>query len=68
MAMGNVVLLGPKEMEKDLQHELIHVEQYNQEPFIHFFLYHFETLRKGYRNNRYEVEAYERAENLFIKQ
>jgi hypothetical protein len=67
MAMGNVVLLGPKEMEKDLEHELIHVEQSNRKPFIHFFLYHFETFRKGYRNNKYEVEAYEKAGNVYIE-
>ncbi len=67
MAMGNCVLLGPKEMDKDLEHELIHVEQCNREPFIYFFLYHLETWRKGYRQNKYEVEAYGRAGNVYIE-
>ncbi len=66
MAMGNCVLLGPKEMDKDLEHELIHVEQWNREPFIHFFLYNLETLRKGYRQNKYEVEAYDGAGNVYL--
>lgn len=65
MALGNAILLGPKEMEKDLEHELVHVEQFERKPFIHFFLYYIEMIKKGYRNNKYEVEAYDRAGNLF---
>lgn len=67
MALGYVVLLGPMEREKDLEHELVHVEQYVREPFIHFFLYNFEYLHHGYRNNKYEVEAYNRAGNLYLE-
>ncbi len=67
MALGNVVMLGPNELPKDLEHELVHIEQINRAPFIHPFLYEFENLRKGYQNNKYEREAYEKAGNLYIK-
>lgn len=67
MAIGQLVILGPLEMEKDLEHELIHVEQAIREPFIHFFLYNIEFLRKGYRNNKYEIEAYDRAGNKYLE-
>jgi len=66
MAMGNCVLLSQKEMDKDFEHELVHVEQYNREPFIHFFLYHIETMRRGYRQNKYEVEAYDKVGNVYL--
>lgn len=65
MAIGNVVLLGPKLEKGDLEHELVHVEQWQREPFVHLFLYWIELARKGYRNNKYEVEAYDRAGNLY---
>ena len=65
MALGHVVILGPLERENDLEHELIHVEQYIREPLIHFFLYNVELLRHGYRKNKYEVEAYKRAGNVY---
>lgn len=67
MALGNVVMMGPKEMDKDLQHELIHVEQIMREPFVHIFLYYLEMFKKGYKNNKYEIEAYTRAENIYIE-
>lgn len=66
MALGHVVMLGPLEREKDLEHELVHVEQYVREPFVHFILYNIEYLQNGYRNNKYEVEAYDRAGNLYL--
>ncbi len=64
-AMGHVVLLSPLTEDKDLEHELVHVDQYQRLPFIQPFLYYFELLRKGYRNNKYEVEAYEKAGNIY---
>ena len=59
MCIGHVVLLGPKIIDRDLEHELVHVRQYERAPLIHPILYWVEHLRKGYRNNKYEVEAYE---------
>lgn len=41
-----------------LRHELKHVEQYAQHGFFPFlFHYVIDSARKGYRNNRFEVEA-----------
>ena len=65
MAIGHVVMLGPNLENKDLEHELIHVEQHQRMPLIQPILYHFELMRKGYRNNKYEDEAYRRAGNVY---
>lgn len=65
MTVGHVVILNPREEEKDLEHELIHVEQQIRTPLIQPVLYTIELLRKGYRNNRYEEEAYSRAGNTY---
>lgn len=65
-SIGNVVLLGSNLLPKDLEHELIHVRQYEQRPFVQAFLYVVETLRHGYKNNKYEIEAYEKAGNKYV--
>jgi hypothetical protein len=45
---------------KWLLHELKHVEQYQRYGAIRFILlYLYETVRRGYHNNRFEVEARE---------
>ncbi|MBL7725607.1 MAG: DUF4157 domain-containing protein [Chitinophagaceae bacterium] len=45
--------------DKDwLCHELKHVQQYQQHGFVGFIAkYLFEWMKKGYYNNRFEVEA-----------
>ena len=49
---------------KWLTHELCHVKQYEQNGFLIFIAkYLFESFRKGYFNNKFEVEA-RQAENL----
>nr|WP_214448814.1 DUF4157 domain-containing protein [Flavihumibacter rivuli] len=41
-----------------LRHELAHVRQFNEHGFVGFlWSYLVESLRKGYHNNRFEVEA-----------
>ena len=65
MTIGHVVLLGPDLESKDLEHELIHVEQYQRMPLIYPVLYYIELMRRDYRNNRYEDEAYRRAGNVY---
>lgn len=65
MAIGHVVLLGPSHEYRDLEHELIHVEQHQRMPLIQPILYCIELIRKGYRNNKYEDEAYRRAGNTY---
>ena len=46
--------------KKWVAHELKHVEQYRQNGFAGFiFKYLIESIRKGYFNNKFEVEARE---------
>lgn len=66
MVLGNIAILNQRELTNDLEHELIHVEQNNTYPFIMFWLNVLELLRKGYANNRFELEAYRRAGNPYL--
>lgn len=44
--------------EKWVRHELAHVAQYQQYGLVRFLLlYAWEWMRRGYYNNRFEVEA-----------
>ena len=44
--------------KKWLTHELCHVKQYKQHGLIGFiFKYLYESIRHGYHNNRFEIEA-----------
>ncbi len=65
MAIGHAVLLSPKIEDKDLEHELVHVQQHERMPLIQPILYYIELLKKGYRNNKYEDEAYRIAGNIY---
>lgn len=67
ITIGHVILLGPKLQEKDLEHELVHVEQFERQPLIFPILYWHELYNKGYRGNTYEDEAYQKAGNLYEK-
>jgi hypothetical protein len=53
-------------LSHDLEHELVHVEQGIREPLIHPALYALETWRHGYKDNKYEREAYARAGNKYL--
>ncbi len=66
IAMGHVVILFPNCLPNDLAHELIHVEQHDRYPIIFPILYSYESLKNGYRNNRFEAEAYERTGSIHI--
>ncbi len=47
-----------------VKHELCHVRQYQQHGYIGFLVkYLWESIRKGYYNNKFEVEA-RKAENV----
>ncbi|MDB5256228.1 MAG: hypothetical protein JWM14_923 [Chitinophagaceae bacterium] len=66
IVIGNTIHLhGTKEVEllatiTWLRHELRHVQQYRQHgKFLFLAKYGWESLRNGYRNNRYEIEARE---------
>ena len=44
--------------EKWLKHELCHIKQFKKHGYFLFIIkYLWESLRKGYHNNRFEVEA-----------
>jgi hypothetical protein len=53
MTLGSVTLFGPKLLNNDLEHELVHIKQHKREPLIHPILNFIETLRHGYRQNKY---------------
>ncbi len=41
-----------------VQHELCHVRQYQEHGYVGFLIkYLWESIRKGYYNNKFEVEA-----------
>ena len=65
--MGNIILLSKEIKNNNLKHELIHVKQYEEEPFMHPFLYLIEIIKRGYKNNKYELEAYNMAKNDYIE-
>jgi hypothetical protein len=65
MAIGHVVMLGSAAQSGDLEHELVHVVQCERAPVIWPLLYFIELLRKGYADNKYEKEAYQKAGNLY---
>lgn len=44
--------------DKWLRHELCHVKQFQKNGYLFFIVkYLWETIKHGYHNNRYEVEA-----------
>ena len=50
--------------DKWVKHELCHIKQFKQYGWLNFIVkYLWESLRKGYYNNRFEVEA-RKAEDL----
>lgn len=67
MSIGSVVILGGYLLKNDLEHELVHIEQSIREPLIHPLLYAYQSLRYGYRRNKYEIEAYQKAGNKYVE-
>lgn len=65
MAIGHVVLLGPMVGKNDLTHELIHVEQHQRMPLIQPLLYYLELFKNGYKDNKFEKEAYQRSGSVY---
>lgn len=63
--IGHIILLGQKLEDRDLDHEIIHVSQYARLPLVYPFLYYWELTTKGYKNNKYEIEAYQKAGNIY---
>jgi hypothetical protein len=66
--IGNVIFIGPKAMPNDLEHELIHVEQFIRYPFIFPFICLVEIFRNGIGpKNKFEKEAYESSKSTFVR-
>lgn len=70
MVLGKTIhLFGVSKIEflqddKWLKHELCHVKQFREHGYVFFVVkYLWESIRKGYYNNRFEVEA-RKAEEL----
>ena len=61
VTLGRTILVHPAvEIDAGLMvHELVHVEQWRADRLF-ALRYTLESMRRGYRGNRYEVEAYER--------
>ena len=64
VTIGRTIYLwnaGKEELLKNrrwLQHELAHVQQYEQKGCLKFLaLYLWESLKRGYQENKFEVEA-----------
>ena len=58
ITLGNIVILGPKIEEFDLGHEITHVYQYLKYPLIFPVLYYVELFKNGYKDNKFEKEAF----------
>ncbi|HEU0014767.1 MAG TPA: DUF4157 domain-containing protein [Longimicrobium sp.] len=65
VTLGRTIVLHPDEPASPrlIVHELEHVRQW-QDPWFPV-RYTLETLRRGYRQNRYEVEAHRAADRAF---
>jgi len=64
LVMGNTVHLHNTKKEEFLQnsrwlkHELCHIRQFQQHGYLLFIVkYLWESIKNGYYNNKYEVEA-----------
>lgn len=67
MTVGHIILMGPKVLKNDLEHEIIHVRQWERYPVIYPFLYLHEPFKKDYRQNRFEDEAYRLSKSIYRK-
>lgn len=65
--IGNIAMEGRNLLPRDLEHELIHIEQAQRQPFIYPLLYAYQSLRYGYRDNKYEKEAYGKSGSVYLE-
>lgn len=63
--IGQAILLSPQTEKNDLKHELIHVKQYERLPMLFPFFYHIEYIKKRYKYNKYENEAYKLSGSVY---
>jgi hypothetical protein len=64
MVLGRTILLHDTKREEFLnnkrwlRHELVHIRQFKQHGYFIFLLkYLIESIKNGYYNNKYEIEA-----------
>lgn len=74
ITIGNCIYLHHATMidlvnnERWLKHELTHVLQFQSNNIIGFIYYYIkESIRNGYKNNKYEIEAKKQELQPFIK-
>lgn len=66
MTIGHTVILGPKLLKNDLEHELVHVKQIQKYLYLFPILYYYELFKNGYRKNRFEDEAYTLSNSTYL--
>lgn len=58
--LHNTTKTGFLQHEKWVKHELCHIKQFKEHGYVGFIIkYIWESIRKGYYNNRFEAEARE---------
>ena len=55
--LGNVIMVNNLADVITLNHEFVHIRQFQKYPFIFTVMYLLESFKKGYFNNRFEVQA-----------
>jgi len=60
-----IIKRGYSKEDKLINHERIHIRQEMEMLVIPFYLlYFYYSIRRGYRNNPFEIEAYDNDDNL----
>lgn len=60
-----IIKRGSSREDKLINHERIHIRQELEMLVIPFYLlYFYYSIRRGYRNNPFEIEAYDNEDNL----
>ena len=65
ITISHIIFLGPRLLKNDLEHELIHVKQFDKYPLIFPILYYYERFKNGYRQNKFEDEAYTLSNSIY---
>ena len=56
-----MVLLSDVADSNTYAHEIVHLEQFTKAPLLFPLFYLIESMKNGYKANKYEKEAYQRA-------
>jgi len=66
ITISHIIFLGSRFLRNDLEHEIIHVKQFDKYPLIFPILYFYERFKNGYRKNRFEDEAYRLSKSTYV--